>query len=257
MWHYGLMATLDPPLDLLRSQILAATGLTLAEIGWIAGASHRQEGAHFPEYPPPPGNPPYEVDAIDVPHIPSRGADVGVLTESLRRAHASGRDNRLRLVIFNGRQWTNYERNGVPPFTWRDYDGEDDHSGHGHLERTDVNRTNLTPWEIDMFDAEAERKLNFVYAFLTTGGDISCGPVVPEVDRLPGLIAKVARKGNSLPEQLNSIRRLASEAAAGTAGQIDVEALADALASRLSRADATALADALNLRFSATPSPGV
>lgn len=249
------MATLDPPLDLLRSQTLACTTLELSEIGWIAGASHRQSGPHFPEYPPPPGNPPYEVDAIDVPHKPSAGADMHVMTEALRLSCLAGRERRLRLVIFDGEQFSSYDHVDGPAYTWRPYHGEDDHSGHAHIERHDTRRDDLHPWEIDMFDAAAKAKLDAVYAFLFVGGDGSSGELVPAQDRDADFgHPTLRRKGNSGVEQLASIRRLAAEAAAGTGGTVDVEALADALAARLSRADADALAAALTLRFNATPS---
>lgn len=138
------MATLDPPLDVLRGQILACTSLAYGEIGWIAGADHRQSGPHFPEYPAPSGNPPYEVDAIDVPHAPSRGADMAVLTEALRLS----RDPRIRLVIFNRRIFSSYDHAEGDPWTWRPYDGENPHDKHAHVERNDSHRGDLRPWSI-------------------------------------------------------------------------------------------------------------
>jgi hypothetical protein len=236
------MATLDPPLNLLRSQILACTDLELAEIGWVGDPDHAsRESAHNPEYPPPPGNPPYEVDAIDVPHKPSRGADVGLMAERLRLSALAGRERRLRLVIFNGRQWSNYDHAEGPRYTWRKYYGSNQHTEHGHFERTDERRDDLHPWEIDMFDAEALRKLNFVYSILTTGGDISCGRDVPEAHQLPGLIAKVPRQGNSIPEQFNSVRlslddvlaKLGTAPGGGTGGDVVLtEADREAIAQR-------------------------
>jgi hypothetical protein len=202
VWHHGLMATLDPPLNLLRSQILACTDLELAEIGWVGDPDHAsRESAHNPEYPPPPGNPPYEVDAIDVPHKPSRGADVGLMAERLRLSALAGRERRLRLVIFNGRQWSNYDHAEGPRYTWRKYYGSN----------------------------------------LTTGGDISCGRDVPEAHQLPGLIAKVPRQGNSIPEQFNSVRlslddvlaKLGTAPGGGTGGDVVLtEADREAIAQR-------------------------
>lgn len=142
------MATLDPSLDVLRDEILSeAPQIDRSEIGWIAGADHRQSGPHFPEYPAPPGNPPYEVDAIDVPHAPSRGMDCAVLTEQLRTG-----PNRhlLRLVIFDGQQFSNYARDGIPPFTWRPYSGEDMHREHAHIERNDSFHGDKSPWGINL-----------------------------------------------------------------------------------------------------------
>lgn len=150
------MATLDAGLDVLRGQILAQCPLIdKAEIGWIAGADHRQSGPHFPESPPPPGNPDKEVDAIDVPHEPARGLSCFELTEQLRVS----RDDRLQLVIFNGRQFSSYERNGIPPFTWRDYNEEDQHTGHAHIQTND-NRTGdrTRPWQISLGGIMADSK---------------------------------------------------------------------------------------------------
>lgn len=138
------MATLDPPLDVLRDQILDCTTLERAEIGWIAGAGHVQSGGHYPENPPPPGNPPSEVDAIDVPHKPSAGADMHVLTEALRLS----RDSRIKFVIFNRRIFSSYDHAEGDPFTWRPYRESDPHTGHAHIERTDQRRTDLRPWSI-------------------------------------------------------------------------------------------------------------
>lgn len=139
------MATLDPPLDVLRRQIVACTSVALSEIGWIGDPDHQsRESAHNPEYPAPPGNPPYEVDAIDPPHAPSKGADMAVLTESLRLS----RDRRLKLVIFNRRIFSSYDHADGPPFAWRPYGGDDPHTGHAHIERTDSNRDDLSPWSI-------------------------------------------------------------------------------------------------------------
>lgn len=138
------VATLDPPLNVLREQILAATTLEFAEIGWIAGAGHAQSGGHFPENPAPPGNPPGEVDAIDPPHKPSAGADMAVLTEALRLS----RDPRIKFVIFNRRIFSSYAHAEGLPFTWRPYRESDPHTGHAHIERTDQLRSDLRPWSI-------------------------------------------------------------------------------------------------------------
>lgn len=142
------MATLDAGLDVLRSQILAqCPQINRSEIGWIAGGSHRQSGPHFPENPPPPGNPPSEVDAIDVPHEPGRGLDCFDLTEQLRLS----RDDRLQLVIFHGMQFSSYARNGIPPYTWRDYNEEDQHLTHAHIQTNDSRSGNRTrPWQISL-----------------------------------------------------------------------------------------------------------
>lgn len=145
MWHHGCMATLDPPLDVLRRQIVAASSVTLGEIGWIGDPDHQSRtSAHNPEYPAPAGNPPGEVDAIDPPHAPSRGADMGVVTESLRQS----RDRRIRLVIFNRHIFSSYSHEDGPAWSWRPYSGDNPHTGHAHIERNDSYRDDLSPWQI-------------------------------------------------------------------------------------------------------------
>lgn len=139
------MATLDPPLDVLRRQIVACTSVALSEIGWVGDPDHQgRTSAHNPEYPAPPGNPAGEVDAIDPPHDPRRGADMAVLTEALRLS----RDPRIRLVIFNRHIFSSYDHADGPPFTWRPYDGDNPHTGHAHIERTDSHRDDVSPWSI-------------------------------------------------------------------------------------------------------------
>lgn len=139
------MATLDPPLDVLRRQIVAASSIALSEIGWIGDPDHQgRTSAHNPEYPAPPGNPAGEVDAIDPPHDPRRGADMAVLTESLRLS----RDRRIRLVIFNRRIFSSYDHEDGPAWTWRPYGGDNPHTGHAHIERNDSHRGDLSPWQI-------------------------------------------------------------------------------------------------------------
>lgn len=171
------MATLDAGLNVLRSQILADCPLiSFGEIGWIAGPNHRQSGPHFPENPPPPGNPPDEVDAIDVPHEPGRGLNCFELTEQLRLS----RDDRLQLVIFAGRQFSSYARDGIAPFTWREYKGEDLHFGHAHIQTNDSRTGNRTrPWQIKlggiMADSADVQAANWRLDAMAAGSDKARG----------------------------------------------------------------------------------
>lgn len=202
----GSMATLDPPLDVMRSQVLACTTLERAEIGWIGDPDHAsRESAHNPENPPPPGNPPDEVDAIDVPHAPDRGADMHVMTEELRQAHAAGRDNRLRLVIFNGRQWSNYDHAEGPRFTWRKYYGENPHTKHAHIERTDSNRTDLRPFEIgiDMDEATRNHIIALAYRVHAILSDL---PETLEFTLTWGGVAKKHKEKNVLHDRIAELR---------------------------------------------------
>lgn len=156
------MATLDPSLDVLRSEILEqAPEIDRAEIGWIAGADHRQSGPHFPENPAPPGNPPDEVDALDAPHAPDRGLDCHVLCEQLRTT--SPNRHLLRLVIFDGRQFSSYARDGYDPWEWRPYYGEDMHREHAHIERDDQDHGDTSPWGIRLREDTDMGKIMFAH----------------------------------------------------------------------------------------------
>lgn len=240
------MATLDPPLNLLRDQILAATTLRREEIGWIAGASHRQSGPHFPEYPPPPGNPPYEVDAIDPPHDPARGADMAVLTEALRQS----RDPRIKLVIFNRRIFSSYDHAEGDPFTWRPYREEDPHTGHAHIERTDTRRDDLRPWQIGL-DVTPEQIqaacLKAIHQAVDIAANRSNATGRQIGDDLAALFAPLATK-------LDAIAAAVAELEDDGMTQAELDTFADAVAARLTPLQAAQLANALTLRFAPTPS---
>lgn len=142
----------DAGVQHLIDQVLQATDVARSDIGTIAGPKHRQSGPHFPEDPPPPGNPPHQVDAVDFPHRPDKGLDCEIFTEELRRS----RDVRLHLVIWNGRQFSEYAHDGIPPFTWRPYSGDDMHREHCHVEVNDVHHDETQDWKVfpmaDMWD---------------------------------------------------------------------------------------------------------
>lgn len=248
------MATLDPPLNVLRDQILAATTLRREEIGWIAGASHRQSGPHFPENPPPPGNPPYEVDAIDPPHDPARGADMGVLTEALRLS----RDPRIKLVIFNRRIFSSYDHAEGDPYTWRPYREKDPHTGHAHIERTDQRRDDLRPWQIgiDMALSEAEayvlHVINYRVAALL---HLDPQAKVPAANGRAALITEnklataLAGLGSTVTQLRAAVDALPDDV---TMSDEELTALADGLAAKLPPELATKLAESLTLRFNST-----
>lgn len=135
---------LDRGAQTLIDQVMDATSVARSDIGTIAGPNHRQSGPHFPEDPAPPGNPPHQVDAVDFPHQPDKGLDCEEFTEQLRLS----RDPRLYLVIWNGRQFSSYAKNGVAPFTWRPYSGEDMHREHCHVEVNDQHHDETQPWKV-------------------------------------------------------------------------------------------------------------
>lgn len=134
-WHS------DPCLLVLRDQVdQAAPNRSKASDGTVGDEEHQgTDSAHNPD--PDDGN---EVDALDLTHDPANGADMAVLTEALRQS----RDDRLYLVIFNGRQFSSYSKNGVPPFTWRPYSGSNQHTRHAHVETNDKAHNETRLWKI-------------------------------------------------------------------------------------------------------------
>lgn len=129
---------------------------------------------HNPEHPPPPGNPDYQVDALDLTHDPARGADMAVVTENIRLS----RDPRVNLVIFNRRMFSSYAHGEHPAWTWRPYDGEDPHSGHAHIEVNDTHHDDTRPWSIGMNAADEKALINRVNSI------IDMAPVNPFGDSL-------------------------------------------------------------------------
>lgn len=69
------------------------------------------------------------VTALDITHDPDRACDVGTISEALR----SGRDQRIKYVIWDGRLFSSYEYEGIDAWTWRAYQGQDPHDGHVHI----------------------------------------------------------------------------------------------------------------------------
>src|SRR5688572_16871461 len=129
----GIMASswvLDRSIGVLIDQYLSVRPqIKRSEVGTIADENHSSESKHSPEDTgdSQDGNDPdNQVDAADFPHDPSRGSDMAVFTEELRVS----KDRRLWLVIFNGRQFSSYARDGYEPFTWRPYSGSNRRSGH-------------------------------------------------------------------------------------------------------------------------------
>ena len=149
-WHS------DPCLLVLRDQVdQAAPNRSKASDGTVGDEEHQEsESAHNPD--PDDGN---EVDALDLTHDPGGGADMAVLTEALRLS----RDDRLYLVIFNGRQFSSYAKNGIPPFTWRPYSGSNQHTKHAHIETNDKTHDETRPWKIGI-DAKNPQQESWVVA---------------------------------------------------------------------------------------------
>lgn len=139
----------DKSLDVLLRQLNEhAPNRSKASDGSIGDAAHAsRDSAHNPEDTEDSmdGNDPdHQVDARDFTHDPAHGADMHEFTEQLRVS----RDSRLYLVIFDGRQFSSYAKNGIPPYTWRPYTGSDMHRGHAHVQVNDYHNDDTRPWEV-------------------------------------------------------------------------------------------------------------
>jgi hypothetical protein len=134
----------DKGLDVLLAQInAAAPGRSKASDGSIGDPAHQAtESDHNPEHPAPPGNPDYQVDARDFTHDPAHGADMGMVSEAIRRSH----DPRVAYVIFSRRIYSGNP--GPAPWTWRTYTGSDPHTNHMHVSVLDLTHDQTQPWQI-------------------------------------------------------------------------------------------------------------
>jgi len=148
------------------------------------------------------------------------------MTEAIRLS----KDPRVLYVIFNGRMFSSYSKNGIPPFTWRTYTGYSPHSHHFHISVRGENQAQIQLWDIgvelpmtdhpytppeNLTDEEGEvfkkvwdkyRSLGIVsehsdpidpvetqqfIAFLDRYDRIVVGPVRKELDDLKALVASL------------------------------------------------------------------
>lgn len=69
------------------------------------------------------------VTALDITHDPLRGCDCNILASSLQTI----RDSRIKYVIWNSRIMNSATINGIAPWTWRPYTGQNLHTKHIHI----------------------------------------------------------------------------------------------------------------------------
>jgi len=86
------------------------------------------------------------VSAIDITHDAGGGCSAETLAQSLQ----SGRDGRVKYVIWNRRIMSSYAHNGTAPWVWRSYSGANPHTKHVHISlnpaKGDYDST--APWRI-------------------------------------------------------------------------------------------------------------
>ena len=109
--------------------------------GTICDSLHSPDSDHCPHDIPGLGSD--VVTAGDFDHDPGAGADMGEISEALRKS----RDPRIAYVIFNRRIFSAT----IQPWVWRTYAGSSPHTGHMHVSVVHHAIADSTlPWEIDM-----------------------------------------------------------------------------------------------------------
>lgn len=139
----------DHALLRLRDQVNdAAPDRSKASDGTIGDLAHQAEDSdHNPEDTDDAdaaGNPDQQVDALDLTHDPGAGADMGVITEAIRKS----KDRRVAYVIWNRRIFSGPD--GPQPFVWRSYFGSDPHTNHAHISVRDATHDQTHDWDIGM-----------------------------------------------------------------------------------------------------------
>lgn len=136
----------DKGLEKLRSQVNeAAPNRNKASDGTIGDEAHQgTDSDHNPEDDGPGGNPEDQVDALDLTHDPAHNADMGVVTEAIRKS----KDRRVSYVIFNRRIYSGAL--GPSPWVWRDYFGDNPHTNHAHFSVRDDTHDQTQDWEIGL-----------------------------------------------------------------------------------------------------------
>lgn len=124
-------------LETLLNQInKAAPKRSKASDGWIGDTAHSaRKSQHNPDADG-------SVDAIDITHDPKGGADMAIIADAIRQS----KDKRVGYVIFNGRIFSG--PGGKQPFVWRTYTGSNKHTKHMHVDVTDRDQNDTTPWSI-------------------------------------------------------------------------------------------------------------
>jgi hypothetical protein len=196
----------DRGLIRLRDQVNeAAPNRSKASDGFIGDPAHQAtESDHNPEHPPPAGNPDYEVDAGDLTHDPAHGADMGVVSESIRVS----KDPRVSYVIFNRRIFSGPD--GPQPWVWRIYSGTSPHTEHMHVSVRDVTHDQTQDWKIGlgMTDIPADIP-NLVRAIhkVVTSTDTKPAAWKVELDEIKAMVTALETGTGLDPEALKALIR--------------------------------------------------
>lgn len=199
---------------------IADSGYSRSRIGTIGDPAHQaRTSAHNPEDSADadaPGNPDEQVDAVDIDHAPELGVDCARITETIR----TRKEPRVKLVIWNGRQFSNYAHSGIPPYTWRPYSGTDQHTRHAHVEANDEHHDQRGPWGvatmIDDYVSNAIKYIDNRIRALIDGSDTVTGTATaPQGGGSPVWIVR------TLKDVVARLVRI--ETAVGAAGTVTVE----------------------------------
>lgn len=82
------------------------------------------------------------VDALDITHDPQNGMDIHARLRVVAQNVKNGIEPRVDYLISNDEIFS--KKNGV--WAWREYDGSNEHRGHGHISVNDQHRFNTSRW---------------------------------------------------------------------------------------------------------------
>lgn len=201
-----------------------ATGVD--EWGLIGDAAHDPTSDHTPHDFPGWGT--QIVTAADFPNRPDLGLDAHKVLDDIRRSQ----DPRVKYGISNAQMFSSYvSSTGVPAWTWRPYSGSSDmHYTHGHL------------------SVVGDARADGTQSWATIGGDLTMTPeqwaVLLRVDERVGTLIAMLDKvpSNGEPNKLAAVLKAVG---VQQAPQVDVAALATALAGKLPSVTAQQVLDAL------------
>jgi hypothetical protein len=125
--------TLAKSLETLRSQLNQKyPNRSKKEDGSIGDGKHKK--TRSPHNP----NSKAIVTAIDITHDPKNGVDC----EKLRKVLFANRDIRVGWIIWNR------EKKDLNVWNWRPYLGENPHDKHLHIDVTDIDGQDPSPWNL-------------------------------------------------------------------------------------------------------------
>ena len=150
-----------------------------------------------------------------------RAGDVGEVTEddafALAEAVRLSRDVRVKYVIHERRMYSSYWKNGIAPYTWREYTGSNGHWSHVHFSTLKLYDDDTRPWTITGEEEDMTTAAE-VRAIVKEELEIKFGPTWKVngrtyVKAVVDSVWHARSKGRSLLETINGIYDAAAHVA--------------------------------------------